>query len=1173
MALGTTRSRSLLVLSLVLAGCGGSSSVSPATVDQVLQDLGVDPDGTTTVVTFSRQPGTLTPGNFEADGGQLATGVSVAGRKATVQWDERVTPEDRVKVVGSSAIEKGYRPVSTSDASAATFAVASATQVPGLGGDTVSVQFSGPRVVEADAEDPSNWRLRVGGTEMDLSGSTFDLAPATQVLSVTLGSAANLHATFELAAADLETVAGTSLSAAFVGGAATGDADPPSLVSAIQNLAEDEFGRVVDFTFDEAMDPVFAAQMSNFDAGFPVFASAVEQPSDAVLRVTFTEPRTATVDSVDALVGLLDAHGNALDNPGAVVVAQGATVANGFASNPTLVTAENAGGDTLQVVFTQALDPEDAVDHTRWSLDVDATPVDLSLQAFDFDLEAKTLTIAFADDYATGVAFDLQPAGGNEPLDVDGEAFVSTFVGVVTGDATAPTVTQVVQNRATDPAGTVVDVHFSEDVDQLEAENAANYAVSGGLTVLGAMRLPSLEVVQLTLDGLAVPGDVTVDVSVVEDLAGNGMAPVAGLALVSSDEDAPVATVVSASAPEGADNDELVVRFDDEMLEAEVETEANWAVESPVGNPLTVTGNVTIDYVPASRTATLTFVAGGVNFQTGDDVGVAFTGMRDYGGNTVDSEQVTGLVDVESDYPTLESVWVETLATNRVHVRFSEPVQFLDDVYDADTNPDGHTHYVLRDAGGTQKGLYDSFVADADGLGGAIVFTAGATAFVDTLDVRGIADLAGNPLFPLFDVPISAEDSSGPGFDPGLSVAATVPGEDNDIIVLTFDRPLSSWGVEDPANYEVELGGNFVDLSAADIDFDGDRTVTFDLTAQGSDFLSNGQVYDVRADNLMTAQGVEMGAQDADTMTPFGDAVAPDLPLLRTRLDATDAGNSVLLEMTEAIDPADLADVLNVDISGTNPDTVTVLGHRSVRATWAGGVTAGQVVNVDYADLAGNGSGLVSRAIQGVDTSGPVVVSVAGVATSGVGGDWVSVQFDFPPNVATASDTTNYTVEQGGESVDLGGAWVRYSSTDATVYLMLADGVELDAQESVRVTVDGVTNHAGITISPAADVVGSMGGDAVAPELDSAFVNYREDATGMTVDVRFDEAVGTAVAGDPVSWSVTSGQLVEAVEVLTPQRVRLTLDSTLVAGDELVITGVADLAQNVAGELRVEPVQ
>jgi hypothetical protein len=29
---------------------------------------------------------------------------------------------------------------------------------------------------------------------------------------------------------------------------------------------------VVDFTFSEAMDPVFATKLSNFDAGFPVFA-------------------------------------------------------------------------------------------------------------------------------------------------------------------------------------------------------------------------------------------------------------------------------------------------------------------------------------------------------------------------------------------------------------------------------------------------------------------------------------------------------------------------------------------------------------------------------------------------------------------------------------------------------------------------------------------------------------------------------------------------------------------------------------------------------------------------------------------------------------------------------------------------------------------------------------
>ena len=139
------------------------------------------------------------------------------------------------------------------------------------------------------------------GQALDLTGSTLDLDPGTQILSVTLGAAANLHATFDLApTSSVISVADVALGTGAIAGAVTTpDATAPTLVSAEQNLTESEFGFVVDFTFSEAMDPVFAITLPSVDAGFPVFASQVEQPADAVLRVTFTEPVIPSLDSVD----------------------------------------------------------------------------------------------------------------------------------------------------------------------------------------------------------------------------------------------------------------------------------------------------------------------------------------------------------------------------------------------------------------------------------------------------------------------------------------------------------------------------------------------------------------------------------------------------------------------------------------------------------------------------------------------------------------------------------------------------------------------------------------------------------------------------------------------------------------------------------------------------------
>ena len=54
-----------------------------------------------------------------------------------------------------------------------------------LGGDVITVQFSGPRVVEAAAEALANWGLTVNSTSLDLTGSTFVLNTMTQELVIT----------------------------------------------------------------------------------------------------------------------------------------------------------------------------------------------------------------------------------------------------------------------------------------------------------------------------------------------------------------------------------------------------------------------------------------------------------------------------------------------------------------------------------------------------------------------------------------------------------------------------------------------------------------------------------------------------------------------------------------------------------------------------------------------------------------------------------------------------------------------------------------------------------------------------------------------------------------------------------------------------------------------------
>jgi hypothetical protein len=1163
--------RLLPVLAVLALSACSEAEDPPIHVTSALQDLTQDPDGLVTEFTFSEGvAGTLTAGNFAADGGQVALGVTASGAAATVTWDERVSPADTVRVIGGGRIDPSWVTVTSSDTSQPTFSITAATQVGGLGNDTITVQLAGPRVVETDAEDPTNWTLRVNGQAMDLTGSSFALDPATAVLDVTLGPDANLWASFDLAAATLTSVADVALDTAPVVGAATGDVAAPSLLSSTQNLTADPYGRVVDFTFDEAMDPVFSQGLTSFDAGFPVLALGVAQPTGDTLRVTFTDPVVPTVDTVD-LSGLLDAHGNAHVAETAAI-AQGGPVVNAYSTDPAVTAVANQGGDQVVVVTDQAFDRDQAEDPTLWTLEIDSTPVTMASQTLSYDFLARTLTIDLVDDWAHGTAFTLTPGG---LLEIDGDSFTTVFAGSVTGDDSGPSVASIVQNRTIDSTGATLDVTFDEDLDDTVAENTGSWTVSGGLSVVSATRQGSLDLVRLVLDGTAVPGDVTVDVTGVEDLARNAMTASAGNALTSTDAIAPVLDDYFAGGVEGLDNDWLRVEFSDSMVESEVLDTTNWLVEHPVGTPLDTSG-ASVAYDSVAREATMTFDGGdGIDFQTLGDIRVEFQNARDIAGNAIAATPLTGLVATERVNPWVDTVWVQDFlggSENLIHVRFSEPMSLLDDTYDASTNPGGLTVYALRDSGGTFIENPSSVALDADGMGCVLTFTIGVTAGSQTLDVRGATDRAGNQMFPAEEYVIVSEDVAEPAV--GLSTTASaVSGEENDVLTVVFDRPVASWGVRDASNYGLQLSGQPVDLSDATLEFDGVDTVTIRMDAVDAASLEWNSAHDLTVDGLRSAQGVTMSAPSAAVVTPAGDSTPPALPVGAARLDAQNPATALLIELDEAVHPEDATDETAVVLqpSGLNPDTVIRLGYRTVRATWSGGVALTDTVDVSFRDLAGN-LGAVSQAVASADATGPLLSTVAGVSVPGRGGDRIEVAFNEPVDTATTHTAGVYTVTQGGSQVDLTGATFRYESATHTVSVLLAEGVELDATQGVDVAVTGVRDHAGLLMTPGA-LPGTVSGDSTAPALDAAFVNLRVGATGNVVDLRFTEDVDTNHVLFTGNWSGSGGQGVSSADMIADDTVRLTLTSPLGVSETVdLLGGLTDVAGNrELGPLSIDP--
>ena len=132
------------------------------------------------------------------------------------------------------------------------------------------------------------------------------------------------------------------------------------------------------------------------------------------------------------------------------------------------------------------------------------------------------------------------------------------------------------------------------------------------------------------------------------------------------------------------------------------------------------------------------------------------------------------------------------------------------------------------------------------------------------VNVIGLRDLAGNPLFPALGGAIVPHDGTAPAIGGTPPSFEAVQGVNNDEITIVFDTAIATWNATNPANYTLvdvtPEPDQPVDLTAADIRFDGDRTVTILLGAGSGASADASSTYEVRVevlaeDPIRTVQG------------------------------------------------------------------------------------------------------------------------------------------------------------------------------------------------------------------------------------------------------------------------------------------------------------------------------
>ncbi|QDV07786.1 hypothetical protein Poly30_33190 [Planctomycetes bacterium Poly30] len=1170
-------------------GSGGGDGTPAA----VVQNLTVDPNGRTVTVDVTGARGTITSASVEASGGQMAVSVVRTGSSIAVGFDQRVTPDHQVRLLGVPGVNSGWRDVTTSDSRVPQLTVLSATQDTSddeLGGDTIQVAFySGPRVVESQVTDLDSWKITVGGLIMNLTGSVIDFDPATQVAELTLGPLANLHQDFTVRV-EAESVAAVAVNPAAVGGIATGDTTPPALEGSspvTQNLvvsaSGDEYGRVVEFTFNEPISPVFGAQPYNFSVvdhpaavGMTSITRAAVVPgSDSTVRVHFSRPVVPGLDQIE-IDGVVDAHGNAFPAQ-SVPIAAGSTVANSFQSVD-FITEEGLENDAVVAVLAQALDPDTAALSDRWTLDVGGVgPVDLSTQEISYDLLTKTIRIDLDFDVVNGTTADLASVGG---MDIDGEGFTVAAAQVsAAGDSSAPQLQGITQNREVDIDGRTVDVRFTEDLDVMTATNVGNYTFSPAIVVQGAMLVDG-SLVRLELADVAIPGDVVLTISqAVSDPAGNDLGSVVGPGtLTSTDQTPPSPIVAAARAIEGQNNDTVTVLFNDQLIQSEAEDVNHWTLESPVGNAVDLS-QATITYDAGIRVATI--LLGGPNgfpLLNTDDFQVSVTTMRDLGGNTVQATPINGSIIAEGQRPALEAAYAVPAGIGEfVTIRFSEPMRNLEDLYDASSNPAGVRYGQVDSV--TSVETFPVAATSLDGGLGVLIEYASPIDPSGTLNVVGLTDLAGNLLFPVLGLPIATQQNAPPAQSSAPALTAD-SGVDNDSLLVQFSTPMSGWRLLEPSQYTLrETGsGTVIDLSQARFTRIGLDAVQVELRGPTLPEFDASLTYDLELnvdpnDPLRTEHGVAIGAPDlAASVSVSGDVTqGPTQVGSLALIDPTDA-NSAIVVFSETVDMLSALDAAGYTFNGSTALSISEYSARAVRATFNVPVTLGgtlEIQNTAAVDSAGNpAGGLISLAVT-QDTTAPSIAGVSASVAPGFGGDQVVLTFDEELDPAQATDRFRYTLMAGGQTLRIASAL--YSSNDFSVTLACED---LEDGATIEASVNGVGDLSGNVPVGALSDSAMATGDSDAPQIATAYVNLAANASGRVIDVLFSESIDTSFVDDSYRWSTNAFSSVLGVEVLAPDHVQVLVDVPLLSSDELILApGLEDPAGNQAPELSVDPIE
>jgi hypothetical protein len=725
----------------------------------------------------------------------------------------------------------------------------------------------------------------------------------------------------------------------------------------------------------------------------------------------------------------------------------------------------------------------------------------------------------------------------------------------------------VVQDRTVDPSGRTVRMSFGVPLWAATATDSDHYVASGRQKV-ETIRLASPSSVILEFDQLVIPGETTFEIAGLLTSDGTPVPPVAGVSLASTDTVGPTVTAAAATAVENARNDVITVRFDDDMIPAEVIDSANLRFEHPIGTAISLEKTArSYDASKRELTVVCNDASAAIDLHFGVDWRLSLEGARDLGGNALAAVTLSGAVVGDGKPPVVVAATQNTTVDpsgSTVDVAFSEQVDLA--------RAQQILNYVQSNGGGRPA---MSAVRSASGDSVRVTFASAVMPGVETLSVQGVADLASNAMAPDVAIAIRADDAIAPALASVAAITSSGPG--NDLLTVVFDEAvlpagaqvLSNFTLESPIGTPVALG------SDTQVHYDPQAfTTTLLLSSQVSPLnLATGASFALTVRNVQDVAGNVVAAVPY-TGTVGGDAVAPRVlsqgVVQKTSLNPI--GTTVDVAFDEVVDRvfAERGTSYALDIGQPAIWAVAVGRGDIVRVTFAMPVPAGSAVTVqNVKDLAGNTMAAAPMQVVSEETVPPAVVAATATAVSGRQNDVLTVQFTEPVLPSDATSIGNYVLESPpGTVLPLDGfTAVSYDVLTMTATVVLtssATPVNLGYNNLFKVTVQNIRDVAG-NVMPAFGntFTARVVGDSTKPTKVSA---APAPTYSRILEVTFSEQL------DPASVASATWVFSQPLQLTNPGATTLTSDGRTVrittltpnlAGYTVDCDGIRDLAGNL----------